>query len=66
MTITPEHESPGERPFLARSIPFPIEGPDGFDFPCFTTHPRSSATFYDLTEDQINELQKAWPKCKIE
>ena len=26
-----------------------------FNFPCFTTHPRSSLTFYDLNETQIQE-----------
>ncbi|MCF7859484.1 MAG: glycosyltransferase family 4 protein [Candidatus Cloacimonetes bacterium] len=25
-----------------------------FNFPCFTTHPRSSLTYYDLTTEQIN------------
>ena len=26
-----------------------------FNFPCFTTHPRSSLTYYDLNEEQIQE-----------
>ena len=24
-----------------------------FNFPCFTTHPRSTATYYDLSEEEI-------------
>lgn len=31
-----------------------------FDFPCFTTHPRSVQTFYELTEDQLDEYEKAF------
>lgn len=30
-----------------------IEGALDFNFPCFTSHPRSSKTFYDLTEEQL-------------
>lgn len=30
-----------------------IEGELPFNFPCFTTHPRSIQTFYDLTEEQL-------------
>jgi len=32
------------------------ENPDlDFNFPCFTTHPRSKNTYYDLTDSQIKE-----------
>jgi len=31
-----------------------IEGMLPFNFPCFTTHPRSVMTFYDLTEAQLD------------
>ena len=30
-----------------------IKGALSFNFPCFTTHPRSSQTFYDLTDEQL-------------
>lgn len=30
-----------------------IEGELPFNFPCFTTHPRSTQTFYDLTEEEL-------------
>lgn len=31
-----------------------------FDFPCFTTHPRSSMTFYDLTNEQLDAYEEAF------
>lgn len=31
-----------------------------FNFPCFTTHPRSNTTFYDLTEEQIAAYVQAF------
>jgi len=53
---------PGEYPFPVEVITCPGPGqPEGsrtalsFPFPCFTTHPRSSRTFYALTEAEIAE-----------
>ena len=34
-----------------------------FNFPCFTTHPRSTTTYYDLTDEQIKEYVEVF--CKI-
>jgi len=59
-TIAPE---PDEYPFPVETITCPGPGrPEGagktslsFPFPCFTTHPRSSRTFYALTESEIAE-----------
>lgn len=36
-----------------------------FNFPCFTTHPRSNQTFYDLTKKEYESYQKAF-KLAIE
>lgn len=33
-----------------------------FNFPCFTTHPRSVTTFYELTDDQIQAYVDLWRK----
>lgn len=39
-----------------------MEGVDvlDFNFPCFTTHPRSVQTFYDLTDDQLEAYEAAF------
>lgn len=34
-----------------------------FDFPCFTTHPRSVTTFYELSDEQIARYEKAFKKA---
>lgn len=31
-----------------------------FNFPCFTTHPRSNTTFYDLTDEEITAYVQAF------
>lgn len=31
-----------------------------FNFPCFTTHPRSTQTFYDLADDQLQAYEAAF------
>ena len=31
-----------------------------FNFPCFTTHPRSVQTFYDLTDEQLEQYENAF------
>ncbi len=33
-----------------------------FNFPCFTTHPRSTLTFYDLTDEQMQEYIETFIK----
>ncbi|MDR2598909.1 MAG: glycosyltransferase family 4 protein [Oscillospiraceae bacterium] len=37
-----------------------IEGMLPFNFPCFTTHPRSTMTFYDMTDDEIDMYLSAF------
>lgn len=31
-----------------------------FNFPCFTTHPRSNKTFYELTDEEFNNYKNAF------
>ena len=40
-----------------------IPGQLDFNFPCFTSHPRSSFNFYDLTKDQYNNYCEAFDKA---
>lgn len=44
--------------YIDKSLPF--------NFPCFTTHPRSSQTFYDLTEEQLELYKNAFKKAIAE
>lgn len=69
LVIIPENE-----PVQADQLPFDIdviqfEGGSGileaeldFNFPCFTTHPRSAQTFYDLDDRQLTAYVDAWRK----
>ena len=34
-----------------------------FNFPCFTTHPYSSNTFYDLTDTELEQYKQAFAKA---
>ncbi len=40
-----------------------IEGELPFNFPCFTTHPRSTQTFYDLNDEQLDLYIAAFDKA---
>ncbi len=58
MTITPEHYVQDEFDFLTKAILFnngDNEHELDFNFPCFTTHPVSNTTYYELTDAQIRE-----------
>ena len=66
MAIVPEHRSVDEYPFETRTIIF-SDGSGGqgetqldFNFPCFTTHPRSSTTFSELSDQQMAAYIQAW------
>ena len=37
-----------------------IQGEIPFNFPCFTTHPRSTQTYYDLTEEELKTYINAF------
>jgi len=53
-------------PFQVKVVTFKAEddGPPAtdlpFNFPCFTTHPRSNATFYELDAAQIDQYRNAF------
>ncbi len=67
LVIVPDHaRAPLETsPFPMRTIVF-SNGDNGeiaevdFNFPCFTTHPRSVTTFYELTDGQMAEYIELW------
>lgn len=57
--IIPEHEKVYNENFEIRSIIFYNGRNDNyevpFNFPCFSTHPRSNNTFYNLNQDEIKD-----------
>ena len=59
MVILPEHTNIS-KPYITKSILFRSEANKGekvdaeFNFPCFTTHPKSNNTFYQLTDEQMH------------
>lgn len=57
--IFPEHEGVKFDTFETRIIKFKNNKNSGYDldynFPCFTSHPRSSNTYYDLSEKQMKD-----------
>lgn len=67
LVIVPEHE-----PIPPDRYPFPVEvmlfnsgssslQPEvDFNFPCFTTHPRSNQTFYDLSDQELGAYVSLW------
>jgi len=64
LAIVPEHQAVDEYPFETRTIIFNSgqnEGPRlDFNFPCFTTHPRSTTTFFELSDTQMHAYIDAW------
>jgi glycosyltransferase involved in cell wall biosynthesis len=67
LTICPDHRAEAGYPFETRTILFtPDEGAESggermpFNFPCFTTHPRSSTTFADLDAGQRTAYVQAF------
>ncbi|MDP6045842.1 MAG: glycosyltransferase [Phycisphaerae bacterium] len=67
MAIVPEHEPISDYPFETRTILFDNgAGNDAqldFNFPCFTTHPKSNTTFAELTDEQLEAYVQAWRKA---
>lgn len=61
--IIPENQSPedygvfGVHPVYFNGC---TDGALPFNFPCFTTHPRSTQTFYDLAEDELAAYESAF------
>jgi len=68
--IFPEHENKEYKGFKSRVIKFNNgKGNDydvGFNFPCFTTHPISNNTYYNLSEEQIEEYVEVFYKAAKE
>ncbi|MCP4377748.1 MAG: glycosyltransferase family 4 protein, partial [bacterium] len=65
MAIVPEHEPVNDYPFETRTILFRSdsgcnEAVLDFNFPCFTTHPRSTTTFLELSDQQMEAYLQAW------
>ncbi|MDM8533158.1 glycosyltransferase [Clostridiaceae bacterium HSG29] len=62
--IYPEHENKEYEGFKSRVIKFNNGKGNNYDvdfnFPCFTTHPISNNTYYNLSEDQIKEYVDAF------
>jgi glycosyltransferase involved in cell wall biosynthesis len=68
--IYPEHEQKSYKGFKSRVIKFNNGNGNDYDldfnFPCFTTHPISNNTYYDLSEKQIKEYIDAFYKATKE
>ena len=66
IVITPDHQPGNDSPFPVRTILFSNGSNKNaeldFNFPCFTTHPRSDKTFYELTDAEILAYLDAWRK----
>ncbi|MDP6637373.1 MAG: glycosyltransferase [Phycisphaerae bacterium] len=64
IAIVPEHAPVDEYPFETRTILFSNgSGNDAqldFNFPCFTTHPKSNTTFAELSDRQMDAYIQAW------
>ena len=67
LAIVPEHHAVEGYSFPVKTIIFSNgenENPQlDFNFPCFTTHPRSNTTFYELSETQISAYVQAWQQA---
>ena len=63
----PDHGPVDGYPFPVESIVFSNgvnQSPDlDFNFPCFTTHPQSSTTFYELSDGQLEDYLNAWRRA---
>jgi len=66
MAIVPDHEPVEGFPFPVKTILFtpeeaaPSDGALSFNFPCFTTHPKSHVQFGDLSDAQRDTYVKAF------
>ena len=67
LAIVPDHQEVTGYPFPVHTILFSPEPEQvkvgrglPFNFPCFTTHPRSNVTFGDLTDEQMRAYVEAF------
>lgn len=63
--IMPDNDALELQPFHGMKIhPVYFDAPDGsgldFNFPCFTTHPKSNMTFEEMTEAQLKAYEGAF------
>ncbi|KAA3661653.1 MAG: glycosyltransferase family 4 protein, partial [Chloroflexi bacterium] len=69
LVITPDHQPvpEGEYPYPVQTMIFnngknSAQAEVDFNFPCFTTHPKSVTTFYELTDAQMAATIELWRK----
>ncbi|HEY86270.1 MAG TPA: glycosyltransferase family 4 protein [Chloroflexi bacterium] len=70
MVIVPDHQPVDGYPFPVKTIIF-SNGKNNnpqldFNFPCFTTHPQSATTFYELSDEQLQAYLNAWEQAFTE
>jgi len=67
MVISVDHSPVQDKKFKTRTIIFKSGGNCSyeldFNFPCFTTHPKSYTTYYELTKDQIQSYIDAFARA---
>jgi glycosyltransferase involved in cell wall biosynthesis len=67
LAIVPDHQPTTGYSFPVETILFSNGANEqaklNFNFPCFTTHPRSTTTFYELSDDQIKAYVDAWQEA---
>ena len=70
LAIVPDHEPTTGYTFPVKTILFSDgkneEAQLDFNFPCFTTHPKSKTTFYELTDEQIAAYVNVWQEAFAE
>ncbi len=70
LVIVPDHQPVEGYPFPVKTIIF-SNGKNNnpqlnFNFPCFTTHPKSVTTFYELSDEQLQAYVNAWEQAFTE
>jgi glycosyltransferase involved in cell wall biosynthesis len=64
LVIVPDHQPVDEYAFETKTILFSNgdnqQAELKFNFPCFTTHPKSTTTFYELTDAEMQAYIQAW------
>lgn len=68
--IIPEHEVMNYNKFKTRTIVFKCNGNNNvdidFNFPCFTSHPRSNNTYYNLSDNEMKEYINKFVEVTLE
>jgi len=70
LVIVPDHTETSGYPFPVKTILFSdgqnTDAELDFNFPCFTTHPRSTTTFYEISDNQLAAYVVAWQQAMEE